>query len=312
MVVRSLARAAVRFSASSPQGVHVLTACNEYRQETVVLECSARHSGYSFRAVGLGRPWHGLGSKLALYDRALKELVGSEIALTDPVLLLDAWDTVLLGPAEELHEKLYALGIMRPGGWVLGAADRICAPEYRLAVQVERLYPAVRTPWRYPNSGAFAGTGEALRAFMHHLVHSSLGGTFSEDGDDQLRVQTVLLACAAAGSPFPFYLDTDCAVFQCMGEPSCGWDYEPRQPHPRIRNHVTGERPLLAHGCGGHGRWFLADVYRKLQLLSHLGLVESDLAGYRYAGLVPPGQKVTAAHWVEQPPWEFPFQAGLL
>ena len=40
------------------------------------------------------------GMKLFLYDTALKELVGRQIPPNEPVLLLDAWDTILLGPAE--------------------------------------------------------------------------------------------------------------------------------------------------------------------------------------------------------------------
>ena len=38
--------------------------------------------------------------KLFLYDTALKELVGRQIPPNEAVLLLDAWDTILLGPAE--------------------------------------------------------------------------------------------------------------------------------------------------------------------------------------------------------------------
>lgn len=41
------------------------------------------------------------GMKLFLYDKALKEMVGRQIPPNEPVLLLDAWDTIILGPAEE-------------------------------------------------------------------------------------------------------------------------------------------------------------------------------------------------------------------
>jgi len=290
---------------------HILSACNEYRQETVVLERSALRGGYTFRAVGLGSTWCGLSTKLASYNRALDQLVGGPIAPEDPVMLLDAWDTVVLGPASELREKLADLQMLGPGGGVLCAGDRICAPEYKLAVRMEHLYPSVRTPWRYPNSGGFAGTADALRTFLHCLVHDHDGGAFAEEADDQLRVQEFLLAREARASRFPLHLDETCCVFQCMGEPERGWDYEdavaPVSP-PRIRNLVTGERPLVVHGCGGHGRWFLADVYRELQLLGHLGLREKDLAGIKFAGLVAPGQRVTEEQWVDQPPWDFPFQ----
>ena len=51
-----------------------------------------------------------------------------------------------------------------------------------------------------------------------------------------------------------------------MGEPECGWDFE-LSPTPRLRNRSTQHQPLVAHGCGGHGRWFLSDVYRELGLI---------------------------------------------
>merc|ERR1712187_450292 len=79
-------------------------------------------------------------------------------------------------------------------------------------------------------------------------------------------------------------------------------------PLPRIRNWTTDERPVVAHGCGGHGRWFLADVYRELRLLEYLGITETDLEAFDYAGLVAPGKQVKDEHWVNQPPWEYPFQ----
>lgn len=51
------------------------------------------------------------GMKLFLYDKALKEMVGRQIPPNEPVLLLDAWDTIILGPAEEQSS---AVGIMFP------------------------------------------------------------------------------------------------------------------------------------------------------------------------------------------------------
>eukprot|EP00933_Yihiella_yeosuensis_P060805 TRINITY_DN63609_c0_g1_i1.p1 TRINITY_DN63609_c0_g1~~TRINITY_DN63609_c0_g1_i1.p1 ORF type:complete len:462 (-),score=76.98 TRINITY_DN63609_c0_g1_i1:116-1501(-) len=298
---------------SSESPVHILSACNVYRQETVILERSALAHGYTFRAVGLDKPFRGVGTKLFLYDQALKELVGEEIAPEDPVMLLDAWDTVILGPAEELREKLGSMGILDPGGSVLCAADRICAPEYKLAPKMERLYPDIRGPWKYPNSGCIAGTAGALRSFLHSLVHGPEGGgPFTEDGDDQLRMQNFVAGCEELGFRFPLVLDEDCCVVQNMGEPECGWDFELAKEGsaPRIRNWTTGHRPLVAHGCGGHGRWFLADVYRELQLLDYLGVDSAkDLSSFDYAGLVAPGDKVLDEHWVNQPPWEFPFQA---
>jgi len=287
--------------------VHVLTACNEYRQETLILERSAAAHGYSFQALGLGAPWRGVGTKLTTYNEALRKLLDDDgMHPEEPVVLLDAWDTVLLGPAEEFREKLKEAGALKPDGLVICAADRICAPDYKLAPRVERLFPDVTLPWRYPNSGMFAGAAGAMRLFLHNLVHGTVGGPFSEDGDDQLRVQEVLLACAELDYDVPVRLDSECRFVQCMGEPALGWDLDPVSR--RITNRTTCERPLIAHGCGGHGRWFLADIYRDLRLLEHLHVSDADLAKFEFAGLVAPGEQVTPEHWVDQPPWDYPFQ----
>lgn len=297
----------------SAERVHILSACNEYRQETVILERSAQQNGYTFRAVGLGEAWTGLAQKLQMYDQALTDLIGNTIAPSDHVLLLDAWDTVVLGPATELSEKLAASGVLQLEGGVLVAADRLCCPEHKLSPKMERLFPNLETPWRYPNSGGFAGTAEAVRGLIQSLVRSAVGGVFDAKGDDQLRLQTFLLARAEAGNRYPVRLDTNCAVFQCMGEQHQGWRFETFSGEggtasPRIQNVTTLERPLVAHGCGGHGRWFLADIYRELHLLDHFGISKHDLEGLRYAGLVPPGSRVGPEHWVNQCPWDFPFQ----
>eukprot|EP00931_Biecheleriopsis_adriatica_P074292 TRINITY_DN48386_c0_g1_i1.p1 TRINITY_DN48386_c0_g1~~TRINITY_DN48386_c0_g1_i1.p1 ORF type:complete len:525 (+),score=95.75 TRINITY_DN48386_c0_g1_i1:16-1590(+) len=309
----------LRYSQGIDRPTHILTACNVYKQETVLLERSALRGGYKFHAVGLGSEWHGLSTKLAVYDSALKARMGQEIAPEDPVMLMDAWDTVVLGPAEEFRAKLAALGALGPEGGVIGAGDRLCCPDMHFAPRMERLFAAVRTPFRYPNSGGFAGTCKALADFLDCLVNGSDGGVFDINGDDQLRVQVFLNARAEEGRPYPFRLDEDCIIFKCMGEPEQAWDFEQRLPAdgapaavesqaPRIVLHDNGERPIMAHGCGGHGRWFLGDIYQELGLLEYLGVTPQDLANYQYAGLVAPGQKVLPKHWVNQPPWEWPFQ----
>lgn len=67
-------------------------------------------------------------------------------------------------------------------------------------------------------------------------------------------------------------------MFQNMGEPECGWDFELHGSVPRVRNLRTGHQPLVVHGCGGHGRWFLSDIYRELELLEFLDVKPDDLA----------------------------------
>ena len=113
-----------------------------------------------------------------------------------------------------------------------------------MAPKMERHFPEVGTPWKYPNSGCMVGTAAAMRSFIHGLVHGTDGGVYTDQDDDQLRVQQFLLNWQEQGVRYPFRLDTECLVFQNMGEPECGWDFE----KPSSGEKLSAPRILL-------GRW---------------------------------------------------------
>eukprot|EP00927_Polykrikos_kofoidii_P085376 TRINITY_DN9279_c0_g1_i1.p1 TRINITY_DN9279_c0_g1~~TRINITY_DN9279_c0_g1_i1.p1 ORF type:complete len:386 (+),score=60.20 TRINITY_DN9279_c0_g1_i1:243-1400(+) len=300
--------------------VHVLACATEYRQETAILQRSAVRNGFHFHAIGIGEPWGGFATKFLAYNRALERLVGHEIERDDVVMLMDAWDTVILGSAEELLDKIDDL----PADAVFCGAERVCGPNHFLVRQMELLYPDGQTPWRYPNSGGLVARADAMADLLSCLVHDTVGGqAILADENDQVRLHDYLIARAAAGTRYPLRLDTRCRVFQCMYEEQPQWDallpvdstagdgcgngggngVHSKDLRPRIVNRVTGERPVVAHGNGHTGRWFLAGLYSELRLLDFLGLQMADLAHLSHEMPVAPGTRITQEVKEKYCPW---------
>lgn len=295
--------AATARAAAPSARAHVLACCTEYRQETAILQRSAVRNGFAFHAVGVGEPWGGFATKFLAYHRELSNLIGWRIRPEDIVVLSDAWDTVVLGRSQELLEKIAWM----PAGAVLCGAERVCGPNHFLVGQMEVLFPDDRTPWRYPNSGGLVASAETMVALLDGLINDMPDGSVLDASEnDQVRLHEFLLIRAARGDPFPFYLDLDCQVFQCMYEEQPQWDVVvdagPR-PAPRIANHLTGERPVVAHGNGHTGRWFLAALYSEMRLLDHLGLSMEELSHLPHEMPVPPGTAVTEEVKARYCPW---------
>ncbi|CAE7501512.1 PLOD3, partial [Symbiodinium necroappetens] len=122
------ARAAKAAMSSSSRPVHVLACATEYRQETAILQRSAARNGFRFHTVGLGEPWKGFATKFLAYERTLRRLLDTTLQPEDLVMLLDAWDTVILAPADELRAKLTAI----PPKTILGGTERVCGPNHFL------------------------------------------------------------------------------------------------------------------------------------------------------------------------------------
>jgi len=285
--------------------VHVFACATEYRQETAILWRSATRNGFIFHPVGVGEPWRGFATKFLAYERSLQGLIHSnEIRPDDTVMLMDAWDTVILGGVDEFLDKIAGL----PSEAVLCGAERVCGPNHFLVAQIEALFPDGRTPWRYPNSGGLVGSAEAMIKLLHGLINDMDDGSVLDASDnDQVRLHDYLIARANSGSPVPFVLDLDCRIFQCMYEEQPQWDAVfdagGEQPKPRMVNRLTGERPVVAHGNGHTGRWFLSALYCELRLLEYLGLTMDELAHLKHEMPVAPGTLVTEDIKAKYCPW---------
>merc|ERR1712194_44372 len=147
-------------------------------------------------------------------------------------------------------------------------------------------------------------SAEAMAALLSGLLNDTEdGGILEAEENDQVRLHDYLLARAERGNPFPFRLDTDCEVFQRMYEEQPQWDVVTDAVSPRIKNRLTSSMPLIAHGNGHTGRWFLSALYDEMRLLEHLGLTMEELAHLDHEMPVAPGTAVTEEVKAQYCPW---------
>merc|ERR1711957_802598 len=94
-------------------------------------------------------------------------------------------------------------------------------------------------------------------------------------------------------------MGANCGIFQCLYEAEPQWDVVDLDTNlPRLRNSTTGEQPIVLHGNGHTGRWFLQKLWRELRFLERCCLTHEELAHLKYDGPVAPGLVPSAA--VEQ------------
>ncbi|CAJ1344846.1 unnamed protein product [Effrenium voratum] len=283
-------RFATADASSVRETAHVLSIATEYRQEAVILQRSAKLLGYRFEFCGFRERWVGWGTKLVQYRKALRAgLAEGRIAASDPVLLIDGWDCAIIGPAEEFIEKMSQPPFAdNPQPWIAG--ERICGPDFFKANRIDAVFPDPGTPWRYPNAGCMTGRAEAMLQLIEDLLHGTGdGSSFPEDGNDQGRLHEHLLDLGERGDTLPYFVDSTCRIFQCLYEAEPQWQLEPAEPLPRLRNLQTAERPIVLHGNGHTGRWFLSKLWREMEFLKRVGLTIEELAHLPHDGPIPPG-----------------------
>ncbi|CAJ1421564.1 unnamed protein product [Effrenium voratum] len=275
-------RFATADASSVRETAHVLSIATEYRQEAVILQRSAKLLGYRFEFCGFRERWVGWGTKLVQYRKALRAgLAEGRIAASDPVLLIDGWDCAIIGPAEEFIEKMSQPPFAdNPQPWIAG--ERICGPDFFKANRIDAVFPDPGTPWRYPNAGCMTGRAEAMLQLIEDLLHGTGdGSSFPEDGNDQGRLHEHLLDLGERGDTLPYFVDSTCRIFQCLYEAEPQWQLEPAEPLPRLRNLQTAERPIVLHGNGHTGRWFLLGP--EVEAVERDGVPEASGADHRGA-----------------------------
>lgn len=281
-------------SSSRHEVAHVLSIATEYRQESVIMMKCAKLLGYTYKMVGFRENWGGWGTKLFQYERALRRGMHRNISANDPVLIIDGWDCALVGPAEEFKRKMASEPYSSRPVWYAG--ERIIGPDFFLANRMDAIYPDPGTPWRYPNAGGMCGRANDCLRFLTDLLRD-----FPEGGNDQEHLHHHLLSLGERGEKLPAWVDSRCGIFECLYEAEPQWDLEDVEtPTPRVRNRLTGERPIVLHGNGHTGRWFMSGLWRDMRFLERIGLTHEELAHLPHDGPVAPGlmpDEDTARNW---------------
>ena len=212
---------------------------------------SAIRNGLDLRVLGWGVKWEGLSQKLGAALRAVEELPGD-----CPVVFTDAYD-VLFTQGESAMRK--AFDDIK--------ADLVFSAECGCWPQVQRdrgrtcrdAYPPSPTPYRYLNSGSWAGKASVAAKFLRAIGAGSTSQEFHKLNDQELASELYL----QRGFP-GLQLDHHAKLFQAMHSinddtlvPNC----DPR-PHLREidgvwRNTLTGSTPAVFHFNGGGKRHHL-------------------------------------------------------
>jgi len=166
-----------RASSLSLAKLHVVCVATEIKPELKLLYGSALDLGVKMSVLGLGAPWRGLASKIAL----LKEYL-ADVPSTDLVLFVDAYDVLLLADAKHMIQRFLALKAP-----VVFSAEYTCAPDKGLSL----LYAHNTTmQFSYVNSGSYIGYVSNVQVMLDEVqrdiaVHHTMNGADQYRLDDQ-------------------------------------------------------------------------------------------------------------------------------
>lgn len=212
---------------SGPRVVVVTYASDPRNDGLIKLGKTLAGWGWEFRPqIG---DWRGFASKLNGTHKALPGLMAEGFT---HVLFTDAYDSVCVGPPEEVlpfcTDKL------------LLSCEVACWPDPSLADQ----YDVEGWPrWKYVNSGGYLGPISLLDLILKDAT-----------GDDQLWMTRKYLECKVGPKTDGALIRDRCEVFQTLGHTlrdTIPWHtfYE-KIDGGRVRTKETGTTPLFIHGNG--------------------------------------------------------------
>lgn len=228
--------------------------------------------------LGLDEEWRGLMTK----PRRLRKWLRDGRCDADLLIVSDAFDVVFAAPPEEVADEVLrrfeTVGAANDLRAVVFNAEKGLFPRGELAHRFpprclqgahDAVWdtcpagagPCVASPWRYLNSGVFAGEPEKILALLEAMwlddihddvraidaLHCARNGNPGDwvNPNDQGWYQT-----AFAAQPVEMVLDSGCLAFQCLS--GCALDEFDLAYHPhRILNRTTGTTPLVWHFNGG-------------------------------------------------------------
>lgn len=198
-----------------------------------------RELGYRPRVLGAGEPGWDAGGPAGIdkLRRLRKELENSDLDHS-VVLAADGCDTLPVVHADELLKRFAEMDAD-----LVISGERSCRPDVSLAPDLDRFHaasPLPEAPYRYPNSGLFAGFAADLRDVLR-------GGADSATTDDQLYLQRRMLDDGIAGDERRWRVDGEAYLFQSIA----GSEDDIERRGGRPFNHATRCYPAVMHAGGG-------------------------------------------------------------
>jgi hypothetical protein len=214
---------------------------------------SAIRNGLDLRVLGWGVKWEGLSQKLGAALEAVEALPAD-----CPVVFTDAYDVLFARGGESMRRAFDAIG--KP---LVFSAECGCWPQVTRdkGRTCRDKYPKSPTPYRYLNSGSWAGRASVAARFLRAI---GAGGTdplaFHRLNDQELASELYM----AGGFP-GLALDHGATLFQAMHavkDTTLVPDCDPRPDLVEERgswiNKRTGSAPAVFHFNGGGKRHHLA------------------------------------------------------
>ncbi|KNC46364.1 uncharacterized protein AMSG_02816 [Thecamonas trahens ATCC 50062] len=207
---------------------------------------SAWHARVPLQILGWGTRWTGLADKLKGVQLALEALPPHDI-----FVFVDAYDVLFVENVDVLQEAYVAAMAQYAreadlGDVVLFAGERGCwpymdgRPEGKELCEV--VYPTSPTPYRYVNSGMWAGTVRSAQRLMA-LVADVLAAA-PDGANDQEIISDLYLARIPGVTDSPIVLDTATWLFMCL-------HLSQTDLHNDLTNKLTGHKPAILHFNGG-------------------------------------------------------------
>ena len=244
--------------------LRVVCVASSERAELTRLRASVKRLGAELTVLGLGQPWRGLGSKVALLAAHLD---ASGAAADDLILFLDAYDVLLLPAAAQLRERFTALEREKQGAVVFNSEVN-CAPDPSMRLLYGR--PADGAPFRFLNSGIYLGRACDVRSMLAVVAadveahHASLGAD-PYRFDDQRWFNRFAIAF-----PERVHLDARASFFHTLQDMDAS-DFDIVDGD--LTSRISGAAPMAVHG-NGNGITAFHDLSRRLA--ADLGWPDAD------------------------------------
>ena len=233
--------------------MRVLTVATHQEGYLGLLKDSSRRWDYQLEVLGWGQEWQGLDWKLDLYCEALHGVDPEEV-----LMCVDAFDVVLVGPAEEARRKFCALGVpflcsgqrrFAEWAWMERLADKVMTDDPDFDPDQ---YPSIESPYKRPCTGMMMGRGGHLLQLFQRLRSRE---------SRRVHNDQILMTRFYLDHPEAVALDGRCAVFQNLWK-SRGmlWGSASAKDEKsevrlgqvdgqsRLRNVWSGETPCVLHG----------------------------------------------------------------